>query len=152
MESDAQQVQGVGVVGLGAEDAAVAPDGVGQQSALVFLQAEGKLIVHGDALSILTGGNCLPVRGLPGGMTSPAALFQVNLLDPVTSSYENSTAGLPRFFRNSFTAAEAALGVSMATPEEREPEEARPAADLLPAVYDELRRLAAALTQQLRPG
>ena len=30
--------------------------------------------------------------------------------------------------------------------------EARPAADLLPAVYDELRRLAAALTQRLRPG
>ena len=40
----------------------------------------------------------------------------------------------------------------MATPEEQEPEAARPAADLLPAVYDELRRLAAALTHQLRPG
>ena len=40
----------------------------------------------------------------------------------------------------------------MATPEEPAPEEARPAADLLPAVYDELRRLAAALTEQLRPG
>jgi RNA polymerase sigma factor (TIGR02999 family) len=40
----------------------------------------------------------------------------------------------------------------MATGEEKEPEEARPAADLLPAVYDELRRLAAALTQQLPPG
>jgi RNA polymerase sigma factor (TIGR02999 family) len=40
----------------------------------------------------------------------------------------------------------------MATSEEKEPEAARPAADLLPAVYDELRRLAAALTQQLRPG
>jgi RNA polymerase sigma factor (TIGR02999 family) len=40
----------------------------------------------------------------------------------------------------------------MATSEEREPVEPRPAADLLPAVYDELRRLAAALTQQLRPG
>jgi len=40
----------------------------------------------------------------------------------------------------------------MATHEEQEPEEVRPAADLLPAVYDELRRLAAALTQQLRPG
>ena len=36
--------------------------------------------------------------------------------------------------------------------DEKELEEARPAADLLPAVYDELRRLAAALTQQLRPG
>jgi RNA polymerase sigma factor (TIGR02999 family) len=40
----------------------------------------------------------------------------------------------------------------MAAREEKEPQEARPAADLLPAVYDELRRLAAALTQQLRPG
>jgi hypothetical protein len=49
-------VQGVGVVGLGAEDAAVAPDGLGQQSALVFLQAEGKLVVHGDPLSILKKG------------------------------------------------------------------------------------------------
>ena len=40
----------------------------------------------------------------------------------------------------------------MATPEEQEPQEARPADDLLPSVYDDLRRLAAALTQQLRPG
>ena len=40
----------------------------------------------------------------------------------------------------------------MATPEEKEPQEAQPAADLLPAVYEELRRLAAALTHQLRPG
>ena len=40
----------------------------------------------------------------------------------------------------------------MATREEQEPEGARPAADLLPAVYDELRRLAQALTHQLRPG
>src|SRR5262245_18759117 len=40
----------------------------------------------------------------------------------------------------------------MAAGEQQEPEETRPAADLLPAVYDELRRLAAALTQQLRPG
>ena len=40
----------------------------------------------------------------------------------------------------------------MAASAEPEPEEARPAADLLPAVYDELRRLAAALTKQLRPG
>jgi RNA polymerase sigma factor (TIGR02999 family) len=40
----------------------------------------------------------------------------------------------------------------MAMPEGQEPGEARPAADLLPAVYDELRRLAAALTQRLRPG
>jgi hypothetical protein len=39
----------------------------------------------------------------------------------------------------------------MATREQKEPEEARPAADLLPAIYDELRRLAAALTRQLRP-
>jgi hypothetical protein len=57
VESDAQQVQGVGVVGLGAEDAAVAPDGLDQQSALVFLEAEGKLVVHGDALSNLNGGS-----------------------------------------------------------------------------------------------
>jgi RNA polymerase sigma factor (TIGR02999 family) len=42
--------------------------------------------------------------------------------------------------------------MSMPTGEETGAEEARPAADLLPAVYDELRRLAAALTQQLRPG
>jgi len=40
----------------------------------------------------------------------------------------------------------------MAASEEKEPEKAQPAADLLPAVYDELRRLAGALTQQLRPG
>jgi hypothetical protein len=53
MERDAQQVQGVGVVGSGAEDALVAPDGLAQQSALVFLQAKGKLVVHGDVVSIL---------------------------------------------------------------------------------------------------
>jgi RNA polymerase sigma factor (TIGR02999 family) len=40
----------------------------------------------------------------------------------------------------------------MAMMKERQPDEPQPAADLLPAVYDELRRLAAALTQQLRPG
>ena len=40
----------------------------------------------------------------------------------------------------------------MASNEEQEPHEARPAADLMPAVYDELRRLAQALTHQLRPG
>jgi RNA polymerase sigma factor (TIGR02999 family) len=40
----------------------------------------------------------------------------------------------------------------MAPTEDKEPEQPRPAADLLPAVYDELRRVAAALTQQLRPG
>jgi RNA polymerase sigma factor (TIGR02999 family) len=40
----------------------------------------------------------------------------------------------------------------MATHEGREPGEARAAADLLPAVYDELRRLAQALTQHLPPG
>jgi RNA polymerase sigma factor (TIGR02999 family) len=39
----------------------------------------------------------------------------------------------------------------MASSEQNEPDAAR-AADLLPEVYDELRRLAAALTQQLRPG
>jgi hypothetical protein len=51
MERDAQQVQGVGVIGLGVEDATVPPDGLGQQSALVFLQAENKLVVHRDMLS-----------------------------------------------------------------------------------------------------
>jgi hypothetical protein len=56
MEGHARQVQGVGVVGLGAEDVAVAPDGLGQQSALVFLQADGKLVVHRDALSIVNEG------------------------------------------------------------------------------------------------
>jgi hypothetical protein len=40
----------------------------------------------------------------------------------------------------------------MATRDEQQPEEARPAADLLPAIYDELRRVAAALTHRLRPG
>src|SRR6516162_5551372 len=40
-----------------------------------------------------------PVRGLLGGFCSPAALFQMNPLDPVTSSYENGVGGLPRFFR-----------------------------------------------------
>jgi RNA polymerase sigma factor (TIGR02999 family) len=40
----------------------------------------------------------------------------------------------------------------MATRDEQEPEEVRPAADLLPTVYDGLRRLAEALTQKLRPG
>jgi hypothetical protein len=40
----------------------------------------------------------------------------------------------------------------MVTRDEQGPHEERPAADLLPAVYDELRRPAAALTHQLRPG
>jgi RNA polymerase sigma factor (TIGR02999 family) len=40
----------------------------------------------------------------------------------------------------------------MATSDDTGAEGTRPAADLLPAVYDELRRLAAALTQRLRPG
>jgi hypothetical protein len=56
MESDAKQVQGVSVLRLGVEDAAIPPDRLGQQSALVFLQAEGQLVVHGDALSIFKGG------------------------------------------------------------------------------------------------
>jgi RNA polymerase sigma factor (TIGR02999 family) len=43
-------------------------------------------------------------------------------------------------------------GEAMTTRDEQEPTEARPAADLLPALYDELRRLAAAMTHQLRPG
>src|SRR5262249_287024 len=41
---------------------------------------------------------------------------------------------------------------SMATNDDRGPEEARPAADLLPAVYDHLARPAQALPGQLRPG
>jgi RNA polymerase sigma factor (TIGR02999 family) len=36
--------------------------------------------------------------------------------------------------------------------DDKPPEQPRAAAELLPGVYDELRRLAAALTQQLRPG
>ncbi len=40
----------------------------------------------------------------------------------------------------------------MATSDEKGPEEAQRAAELLPAVYDELRQLAAALTKRLRPG
>jgi hypothetical protein len=56
MGDNAKHVQGFGVLGLGAADAAIPPDGVGQQSALVFLQAEGKLVVHDDVLSILKGG------------------------------------------------------------------------------------------------
>src|SRR5689334_18761603 len=36
--------------------------------------------------------------------------------------------------------------------EGQKPDDVRPAAELLPAVYAELRRLAAALTGQLRPG
>ena len=51
MESDAKQVQGVSVLRLGVEDAAIPPDRLGQQSALVFLQAENKLVVHRDMLS-----------------------------------------------------------------------------------------------------
>ena len=42
--------------------------------------------------------------------------------------------------------------MSMAMSKEGQPVEPQAAADLLPAVYDELRRLASALTQQLRPG
>src|SRR5262249_22816696 len=40
----------------------------------------------------------------------------------------------------------------MASSDEKGPEEAQRAADLLPVVYEELRQLAAALTQRLRPG
>jgi hypothetical protein len=40
----------------------------------------------------------------------------------------------------------------VAASEEKEPEEARPAADLLPAVYDNLRRLAGAQLVRQRPG
>ena len=40
----------------------------------------------------------------------------------------------------------------MSTSDDKGPEDTRPAVDLLPAVYDELRRLAQALTGQLRPG
>src|SRR5262245_39137318 len=40
----------------------------------------------------------------------------------------------------------------MSDPREPSPEEIRPAAELLPEVYGELRRLAAALTVKLQPG
>ena len=40
----------------------------------------------------------------------------------------------------------------MSSEQEGSPEEVRPAAELLPAVYAELRQLAAALSTQLRPG
>jgi RNA polymerase sigma factor (TIGR02999 family) len=36
--------------------------------------------------------------------------------------------------------------------DEKPPDDLHPAAELLPEMYDELRRVAAALTQQLRPG
>jgi hypothetical protein len=77
MQIDAQQVQGVGVVGLGAEDAAVPPDGLGQQSALVLLQANGKLVVHGDALSILKGARRAPLtpRARAGDNVGTAATW-----------------------------------------------------------------------------
>jgi RNA polymerase sigma factor (TIGR02999 family) len=51
-----------------------------------------------------------------------------------------------------FSSAEPPWRGSMATGDEQRPDEARSAADLLPEVYDELRRLAGALTRQLRPG
>jgi hypothetical protein len=47
---DTQQVQGVGMVGLAAEEIAVQPGRLAQAPALVLLQAEGKVIVHGAAL------------------------------------------------------------------------------------------------------
>jgi RNA polymerase sigma factor (TIGR02999 family) len=56
------------------------------------------------------------------------------------------------FFWNNLPSAEPVRRMSIATGGENQPDEASPASDLLPAVYDELRRLAAALTQQLRPG
>ncbi len=73
MESDAEQVQGVGVVGLGAEDVAVPPDGLGQQSALVFLQAERKLLVHGDALSMSHAAQSGRWCESDGGFASPTS-------------------------------------------------------------------------------
>jgi hypothetical protein len=56
MQGDAKQVQRVGVIGLGVQDVAVLPGRLGQEAALVLLQAEDKLVVHGDALSIWKGG------------------------------------------------------------------------------------------------
>src|SRR6516162_9504270 len=73
-------------------------------------------------------------------------------LDPVTSSYENGAGILPRVLGILSPARKLPGRVRMAMSEEHEPESTRPADDLLPEVYDELRRLAAALTQQLRPG
>jgi hypothetical protein len=57
MGDDAKQVQGVGVVGLGAQDVAVQPDCLAQAPALVFLQAEGKVVVHGDVPRNADGGS-----------------------------------------------------------------------------------------------
>jgi hypothetical protein len=56
MQGDAEQVQGVGVFGLGPEDVTVQPGRLVEAAAAVLLQAEGKLVVHGDALSILKEG------------------------------------------------------------------------------------------------
>jgi hypothetical protein len=56
MQGDAQQVKCVGVVGLGPEDVAVPPGRLGQPAALVFLQAEAKVVVHGDAIRVEGGG------------------------------------------------------------------------------------------------
>jgi RNA polymerase sigma factor (TIGR02999 family) len=75
----------------------------------------------------------------------------MNQLDPASSTYENVDGGLPRFVEILAQRGIWPTG-SMATNEQNEPEEARAAADLLPAIYDELRRLAAVLTRQLRPG
>ena len=63
--------------GLGAEDAAVPPDGLGQQSALVLLQTEGKLVVHGDALSMSKGARRVPLtpRARAGDHVATAATW-----------------------------------------------------------------------------
>ena len=47
---DAEQVQGVGVLGLGCQDVAVQPGRFLEAATLVFLQAEGKFVAHGAAL------------------------------------------------------------------------------------------------------
>ncbi len=47
---DAKQVQGVGVVGFGAEDVAVPPGRLGQEAALLLLQAEAEVVAHGKVL------------------------------------------------------------------------------------------------------
>jgi hypothetical protein len=88
---DAEQVQGVGVVGSGAEDVAVQPGGPVEAAAAVLLQANGKVVAHeisspralvcgtmgGRQPGAQTGrpGAVGPVRRLLGGAASPDYRF-----------------------------------------------------------------------------
>src|SRR5215471_11885912 len=74
----------------------------------------------------------------------------MNSLEPDTSTYEIEPCRLPPILI--FFPASTCRQVSIAMSEGSEREENQPAADSLPGVSDELRRLAAALTRQLRPG